>query len=387
MMRNLLLFLCFGASLWIYIPTAQCVEIALLGPEQYARTNGKPDIFSDKFISEPGNAKIIVTNGEKTGTRRLDAAEIRINGKVVFGSKDFSQNVYLLESPINLEINNNVDIKLSKGSSGSFLNICVTREVPFIISIEQPEIAMIVNKPWIQLVGKLLMMEAPYPSVYVNKKPANVYGSSFLLPRLDLYPGENLITIEAFDSKDNATQKNIIITRQDDFPGWIEMDIESAGVAPFETQLKIISHFNFELNYHTAVLLDNGPASIIIDQVSDKQYNLQIDEPGTYTMNYQVTDINGIIHEEQFYILVHRAFTHNDWLEMDSNIQELIIAYNNLSKMIDIDIVRNQVLAQAKQNPNFSSAVLSSDGSISLEYKGFYPVILELPNPNTAHKY
>ena len=98
---GLLFFLFIFSS--IFSPTFASEE-TIFGPNQYVRTSGLPDIYTNSFTTSlPDIGKIIVLNGNQIGEHRIEdaisSAKIYVNGELIFGPNDFNMNVYYLEAP------------------------------------------------------------------------------------------------------------------------------------------------------------------------------------------------------------------------------------------------------------------------------------------------
>ncbi len=108
-------------------------NVTVFGPSQYTTTQGGTDVFTDIFSALASEALITVRNGTLTGTNRIDnaisSARVYVNGTEIFSPNDFNQNVYLLESPINVGGNNTISVELN-GSSGRYLTIEIIQQVP-----------------------------------------------------------------------------------------------------------------------------------------------------------------------------------------------------------------------------------------------------------------
>ena len=93
--------------LWLFTATSLAGWVTMFGPNQYVRTTGAPNIYTDTFSAISGAAKIIVENGTSDGEGRitdaLSSAKIWVNGVLIFGPNDFNQQVYLLEKLLNLK--------------------------------------------------------------------------------------------------------------------------------------------------------------------------------------------------------------------------------------------------------------------------------------------
>jgi len=108
--------------------TSSTVEVTLLGPKQYVRTDGAPNIFIDSFPGRVGQGNIILSNGGVDGTEAISSAIIKINGNQIFGTSDFNQNVQLMEKIVNLQEQNSISIEL-RSKPGSYLAIQIKAEI------------------------------------------------------------------------------------------------------------------------------------------------------------------------------------------------------------------------------------------------------------------
>ncbi len=130
MKKTILVTLCL--LLGLFVSTAFAVEVTVLGPNQYLRTSGAPDVYTDTFSAIPGEGRLIVNNGAADGEHRItdaiSSAVILVNGVQIFGPSDFNQQVYLLEIPVNLADSNSISVELASGP-GSYLTIEVREEV------------------------------------------------------------------------------------------------------------------------------------------------------------------------------------------------------------------------------------------------------------------
>ena len=112
MKRAVIVTLCFILS--IFANTSFATDVTLFGPHQYIRTSGAPDVFTASFTAIPGDGVLIVKNGSVSGTNRINdaisSASVYVNGEQIFGPSDFNQNVYLLQTTVNLTENNTITV-------------------------------------------------------------------------------------------------------------------------------------------------------------------------------------------------------------------------------------------------------------------------------------
>jgi RHS repeat-associated protein len=118
--------------LGLFVSRSFAVEIPVFGPNEYERTTGAPNVYTDTFTAAPGEGMLIVRNGALDGKNRItdtiSSASIFLNGEQILGPDDFNQQVYLLEAPVNLAESNSISIELAS-SPGSYLTIEITLEV------------------------------------------------------------------------------------------------------------------------------------------------------------------------------------------------------------------------------------------------------------------
>jgi len=104
MKKAVLFTLCLLLSL--FTGASFAVEVTLFGPNQYVRTQGAPDIYTNTFHGVPGEGTLIIKNGDEDGKHRISSAKVLVNGVQIFGPNDFNQRTYLLETPVTLSANN-----------------------------------------------------------------------------------------------------------------------------------------------------------------------------------------------------------------------------------------------------------------------------------------
>lgn len=97
---------------------AQAAEIVVLGPTQYERSRGAPNVYEDVFPGMIGEARLAVENGEPSGKNRVSSAEVWINGELVVGPEQLNQNVASLQVWVVLAESNTISIPI-KSKPGS----------------------------------------------------------------------------------------------------------------------------------------------------------------------------------------------------------------------------------------------------------------------------
>lgn len=118
------LFLLIG----LFISTSFAAEVTVFGPNQYLRTTGAPNIYTDTFSAIPKEGKLIIKNGDEDGGHRISSAKVLVNGEELFGTNDFNQQIYHLEASVNLAEDNSIIVELRSGPEG-YLTVEVTEEV------------------------------------------------------------------------------------------------------------------------------------------------------------------------------------------------------------------------------------------------------------------
>ena len=57
--------------LWLFVSTSFAAEITVFGPNQYLRTTGAPNTYTDTFSAIAGEGSLIVKNGSWDGKKRI----------------------------------------------------------------------------------------------------------------------------------------------------------------------------------------------------------------------------------------------------------------------------------------------------------------------------
>ena len=126
------LFLIFVA----FVNSSPAIEVPLLGPVQYIRSAGKPDVYTGTFYGLTGEAKVIVHNGDENGNHRVSSALVFLNGQQVFGPHDFNQQVSILEATVNLDSKNMISVEL-RSKPESLLTIHVVQDWDVEVNLDE----------------------------------------------------------------------------------------------------------------------------------------------------------------------------------------------------------------------------------------------------------
>ena len=106
----------------------------LLGPTQYVRTAGPPNVYNGSF-SVPASAgapfQLRIVNGAANGQNRISSGWVKVNGVQVVGPADFGQNVALIERDLTLSPGNTLEVQLASAPGGYItLSVLGTRILP-----------------------------------------------------------------------------------------------------------------------------------------------------------------------------------------------------------------------------------------------------------------
>jgi len=140
----------------------------------------------------------------------------------------------------------------------------------------------------------------------VNGLPAQRNGNTFFVNAVPLLEGENTLTVAA-TSADGSTLFDSIAVYVDtsQTEEWISLElIPQTGVAPFNTTLYAKLNL-LERSVVSSNLTYDGPGSIVITEVSPDEYDLDIADPGLYTLAYQATNNLGSIFQQNIMVYVY----------------------------------------------------------------------------------
>lgn len=104
------------------------ISTPIIFADRFDRAEGEPQVVGRHFSASPGDYVLRITNGDQDKKNIVTAGEIRLNGKVVFGSSDFKKNVSnTFVIPVRLASQNSLSVEL-RSAPGSFLYVSLIRQ-------------------------------------------------------------------------------------------------------------------------------------------------------------------------------------------------------------------------------------------------------------------
>lgn len=121
--RFLSIFILMGI-LFSAAPAGQFNPVTLFGPEVFIRGKGTPVTETYEFLAIDFEAPFMihVRNGDDDGNNRVSSAEVWLNGGLLLGPSNFSQQVWGYDLIVDLKNENKLEVKL-KSKPNSFLKI------------------------------------------------------------------------------------------------------------------------------------------------------------------------------------------------------------------------------------------------------------------------
>lgn len=111
----------------------------IYGPVQFERDSGKPVRVNNSFSldSVHGNQALCIRNGDGV-TNTSSSSLVFLNGKLIVETKDFNQNLGLIQKNISLrpESDHNIEVEM-RSAPGSQITLWIEDETPF-ITIDSP---------------------------------------------------------------------------------------------------------------------------------------------------------------------------------------------------------------------------------------------------------
>lgn len=117
-------------SLLVLFVEATSASVTLFGPKGFQRTTGKPDVFRETFTATEGTGLLELFNGGMSAGSQVTSAWVTLNGKQVLGPDDFKKGDALLQLPIALQAQNNLEIRLASKPQ-TYIVVRLTQDFPF----------------------------------------------------------------------------------------------------------------------------------------------------------------------------------------------------------------------------------------------------------------
>ena len=88
------------------LPANQSYLITFFGPAEFVRGKGKPFIETKEFSTTGFQAPFVLhlRNGDDNGQNRVSSAHVWLNGELLFGPSDFSQQVWGYDVEVELTL-------------------------------------------------------------------------------------------------------------------------------------------------------------------------------------------------------------------------------------------------------------------------------------------
>jgi YVTN family beta-propeller protein len=147
------------------------------------------------------------------------------------------------------------------------------------ISIDSPLNGSAINRPDILVQGTVSNAYENETGITINGMPAVVHQGRFFVNHIPLADGENTIIVHAEDAQGNTLDKEIVITADITQPHITLSPVDSFGIAPFDTALRVDSLFTpDELTF-----TDTGQGAIqYLDGAEANERTAVISGPGVY---------------------------------------------------------------------------------------------------------
>ncbi len=147
------------------------------------------------------------------------------------------------------------------------------------ISIDSPVSGAVINRPDILVQGTMSNAYENETGVTVNGTPAVIHQGRFFANHVPLVDGENIIIVHAEDIQGNVLDRSILVTADTTQPCITLSSIDSLGIAPLDTFLRVDSLFTPDRLTFT----DTGPGIVrYLDGAEAYERTAGIFNPGVY---------------------------------------------------------------------------------------------------------
>lgn len=120
----------FFSILLLISPCVANGSVTIFGPKGFQRATGQPNVFQETFAATAGTGLLELFNGGPSNGSRVTSSWVVLNGKQILGPDDFEKGDALLQSPVTLEVQNTLEIRLAS-TPGSFVIARVTEASPY----------------------------------------------------------------------------------------------------------------------------------------------------------------------------------------------------------------------------------------------------------------
>jgi YVTN family beta-propeller protein len=167
------------------------------------------------------------------------------------------------------------------------------------LTIESPVDGAPIDRPDIMVRGTVTNAYSYETGITVNGMPAVVYGNQFFVNRVPLTDGENTITVHALDTQGNTLDRTIVVTANITQPYITLSPVDSFGIAPFDTTLRVDAAFTPD----SLTFSDNSQGQVQYLTVTEaNERTASISSPGVYYITvqalyngYAFTDTIGVV--------------------------------------------------------------------------------------------
>ena len=167
------------------------------------------------------------------------------------------------------------------------------------LNITSPANGALVDRPDILVRGTVGNACNNETSITINGMPAVVNQAQFFVNHVPLTDGENTITVHALDIQGNTLEGTIVVTANINQPYITLSPVESFGIAPFDTTLRVDAAFTPD----SLTFSDNGQGQVRYLTVTEaNERTAGISSPGVYYITvqalysgYAFTDTIGVV--------------------------------------------------------------------------------------------
>ncbi len=127
---NLIRALIVLFSLLCLFVGAPSASVCVFGPKGFQRTTDQPNTFQETFTATQGEGQLELFNGGLSSGSEVTSAWVVLNGAQILGPDDFKKGDALLQTPVMLEAQNTLQIRLAS-NPGTYVVARITQDFPF----------------------------------------------------------------------------------------------------------------------------------------------------------------------------------------------------------------------------------------------------------------